>query len=70
MDDAALPKNVSSDVLIHEAAKSQREMDEEVERLAEEFAGKVPALKFSLAEIMSFLLEHRKSPRRAINNVE
>ena len=70
MDDAALPKNVLSDVLVHEAAKSQREMDEEVERLAEEFAGKVPALKFSLAEIMSFLLEHRKSPRRAINNVE
>ncbi len=30
----------------------------------------MPELKFSLAEIFSFLLEHRKSPEEAINNVE
>jgi chaperone BCS1 len=38
--------------------------------LAKEFASKVPELKFSLAEIFSFLLEYRKSPEEAINNVE
>ncbi|KAH8772428.1 P-loop containing nucleoside triphosphate hydrolase protein [Hyaloscypha sp. PMI_1271] len=38
--------------------------------LAKEFAGNVPELKFSPAEIFSFLLEHRKSPEEAISNVE
>jgi chaperone BCS1 len=68
--DAALPKIVSLDVLVHEAAVCQSKMDESVEQLAEEFAGEVPELTFSPAEILSFLLEHRKSPRRAIDNVE
>jgi hypothetical protein len=30
----------------------------------------VPELKFSLAEIILFLIEHRKSPEEAIRNVE
>jgi hypothetical protein len=30
----------------------------------------VPELKFSLAEIFSFLLKHRKLPEGAINNVK
>jgi len=30
----------------------------------------VPELKFSLAEIISFLLEYRQSPREAIDNIE
>jgi chaperone BCS1 len=38
--------------------------------LAKGFAAKVPELKFSPAEIFLFLLEHRKSPEGAINNVE
>jgi chaperone BCS1 len=55
---------------VHEVALGQREEAERVERLAKEFAGKVPELKFSPAEIFSFLLEHRKSPEEAIDNVE
>jgi chaperone BCS1 len=38
--------------------------------LAEEFAARVPELKFSLAEIISFLLGYRQSPKEAIDNVE
>jgi chaperone BCS1 len=38
--------------------------------LAKEFAVKVPELKFSPAEIISFLLEYRKLPEEAIDNVE
>jgi chaperone BCS1 len=38
--------------------------------LAEEFATKVPELNFSTAEILSFLLKHKKSPGEAIENVE
>jgi mitochondrial chaperone BCS1 len=49
---------------------SQREEAERVERLAEEFAIKVLELKFSPAEIVSFLLEYKKSPEEAIDNVE
>jgi len=54
----------------YEAAESQREEAERVERLAKGFAVKVPELKFSPAEIFEFLLEHRKSPEKAIANVE
>jgi chaperone BCS1 len=49
---------------------SQREEAERVKRLVKGFAAKVPELKFSPAEIFSFLLEHRKSPEGAIDNVE
>jgi chaperone BCS1 len=38
--------------------------------LAEEFAARVSELEFSLAEILSFLLEYRQSPGEAIDNVE
>ena len=49
---------------------SQRKEAERVKRLAKGFAVKVPELKFSLAEIFSFLLEHRELPEKAIDNVE
>jgi len=74
--DIAPTKDAQSDVLVGEdekapeAARSQEAEVERVERLAEEFAAKVPELKFSPAEILSFLLEHRKSPREAIGGVE
>jgi hypothetical protein len=38
--------------------------------LAEEFAAKVPELKFSPAGILLFLLEYRQSPEEVINNME
>jgi chaperone BCS1 len=71
-EDDALPEDAHSgeNRKVHEAATSQREEAERVERLAKEFAVKVPELKFSPAEIISFLLEHRKSPEEAIDNVE
>jgi chaperone BCS1 len=74
--DVVPPEGAQSDVLVGEdgkvpeAARSQREEVERVERSAEEFAAKVPELEFSLAKIFSFLLEHRKSPEEAIDNVE
>ncbi|KAH6664636.1 P-loop containing nucleoside triphosphate hydrolase protein, partial [Halenospora varia] len=36
--------------------------------LANEFATRVPELKFTTAEILSFLLEHRQSPTEAMDN--
>ncbi len=48
-----------------EAARSQ---GEEAELLAKEFAARVSELKFSPAAISS--LDHRTSPRKAIDNVE
>jgi chaperone BCS1 len=48
---------------------SQREEAERVKRLAKGFTTKVPELEFSPAKISSFLLEHRKSPEDAINNI-
>ena len=70
--DVALPEDAQSgeNRKVHEVAVSQREEAERVERLAKGFAVKVPELKFSPAEIFSFLLEHRKSPEEAIDNVE
>ena len=49
--EVALPKNAQ---LLEEV--------EIVEQLAEDFAAKVAKLKFSPAEIFSFLSEHRQSP--------
>jgi chaperone BCS1 len=71
-EDAALPEDAQpgESRKVHEAATSQREEAERVERLAKEFAAKVPELKFSPAEIISFLLEYKKAPEEAINNVE
>jgi chaperone BCS1 len=55
---------------VHEVVVSQKEEAERIEQLAEKFAVKVPELKFSPAEIFSFLLEHRKSPDEAIDSIE
>ncbi|QKX63174.1 uncharacterized protein TRUGW13939_10343 [Talaromyces rugulosus] len=44
--------------------------EENVERLAIEFAGKVPENVFSPAEVLSFLLENKRSPVNAVANVE
>jgi chaperone BCS1 len=49
---------------------SQREEAERVEQLVKEFTGNIPELKFSPAEIFSFLLEYRKLPEKAIGNIE
>lgn len=38
-------------------------------KLAEEFAGQIPSLEFSSADIISFLLKHRKSASKAVRNV-
>lgn len=65
-EDAQLGENRK----VHEVTVSQKEEAERVERLAKGFAVKVPELKFSPAEIFSFLLENRKSPEEAIDNVE
>lgn len=45
------------------------EDDETVERLAEEFASGVPEQEFSTAEIQSYLLENKRSPRVAVRSV-
>jgi chaperone BCS1 len=68
--DVALPEDAQSDVLVQEeAARSQREEVERVERLAKEFAARVPELTFSPAEIQSFLLVNKQSPGMAVANV-
>jgi hypothetical protein len=41
-----------------------------IELLADEFAARVPELQLSPAAILLFLLEHRGSPREAIDHVE
>lgn len=43
---------------------------EEIKKLANKFAAKVPEKLSSPAEILSFLLEHKKSPVSAILDVE
>jgi chaperone BCS1 len=60
---------VGEDGKVLEAAWSQNE-EAEVERLAEQFAAKVPELKFSPAEIQSFLLVNKQSPVMAVANVD
>jgi chaperone BCS1 len=71
-EDVTLPEDAQSgdNTKVHKAVVSQREEAERVEQLAKEFTSNVPELKFSPAEIFSFLLEHRKSPEEAISNVE
>ncbi|KAH6661756.1 hypothetical protein B0J14DRAFT_571426 [Halenospora varia] len=39
-------------------------------KLATEFANKLPEQEFSPAEIQSFLLEYRRSPHMAVENVQ
>jgi mitochondrial chaperone BCS1 len=43
---------------------------DKVNALAQKFAKKVPELKHSPAEVMSFLLENRQSPHTAVGSVE
>lgn len=77
-DNITLPENTRSNVLIgsgedtkaQKAAKSQEEEVKRVEQLAEEFAARVLELEFSPAKLLSFLLEHKQSPKDAIDNVE
>jgi chaperone BCS1 len=44
--------------------------DEIIKTLASEFAAKVPEKVFSPAQLLSFLLERKKSPARAVSEVE
>jgi mitochondrial chaperone BCS1 len=44
--------------------------DKTVERLADDFASWVPESEFSPAEVLSLLLQHRRSPADAVANVE
>lgn len=46
------------------------EDDEMVERFAKEFASEVPEREFSAAEIQSYLLENKRSPRMAVESVQ
>jgi len=46
------------------------EDDETVNRLANEFARKIPELEFSPAEIQSFLIKHRHSPDKAMEKIK
>ncbi|KAK0628116.1 putative mitochondrial chaperone bcs1 [Bombardia bombarda] len=46
------------------------EADKTVERLAEAFVAKVPELQYSPAEVMSFLVVHKQSPKVALDNVD
>lgn len=61
------------------AEKRRREEDEarereenlaEVERLAEEFADRIPAHEFSPAEIQGYLLQNKRDPGRAVEGAE
>jgi mitochondrial chaperone BCS1 len=71
-EDVPFPGNTQSgdNTEVHEATVSQTEAAERIKQLAKKFASNVPELKFSLAEIFLFLLEHRKSPEETINNIK
>ena len=51
-------------------ARAPAEDAKRVEGLANDFAAMLPELKFSPAEILSFLMGYRQSPREANENVE
>ena len=53
-----------------EGGGSRSEEDEEVKRLAELFAEKVPERRCSPAELQDFILLYKKEPRRAVDAVE
>jgi chaperone BCS1 len=46
------------------------ERGDTADSLAADFASLVPELEFSSAEIMSFLIDNRRSPHMAVANVE
>ncbi|KAJ6163943.1 P-loop containing nucleoside triphosphate hydrolase protein [Penicillium chermesinum] len=49
---------------------NQKYNDETIEGLARDFASKIPEEVFSPAEVLSFLLERKKSPYDAVSSVE
>jgi chaperone BCS1 len=49
---------------------SRRENKVTFRKLMTEFANKIPEQEFSPAEIQSFLLEYRRSPHIAVENVQ
>jgi chaperone BCS1 len=49
---------------------SQRGDEVTLRKLMTEFANKIPEQEFSPAEIQSFLLEYRRSPHVAVENVQ
>ena len=53
-----------------EGADDGSEKDEELKRLAEVFADKVPERRCSPAELQDFILLYKKEPRRAVEEVE
>jgi hypothetical protein len=54
----------------HVKLNSHRFRDTIVERLADDFANRIPESEFSPAEVLSLLLEHRLSPKSAVVSVE
>lgn len=52
------------------AAKREDEEHETIERLAKEFASKIPSGEFSPAEIQELLVKNKHSPADAVANVE
>ncbi|CRG91084.1 putative mitochondrial chaperone BCS1-B [Talaromyces islandicus] len=52
------------------AAKKEEEERENIERLAKEFASKIPSDEFSPAEIQELLVKNKHSPANAVANVE
>jgi hypothetical protein len=55
---------------VYKATRIQEEKVKRVKQLATDFASKVLELKFSFAEILLFLIEHKQSPKEAINNMK
>ncbi len=43
--------------------------EEELEKLADEFASQIPEEKFSLAQIQEFLIRHKDDPRNAVKKI-
>ncbi|KAF2005431.1 P-loop containing nucleoside triphosphate hydrolase protein [Amniculicola lignicola CBS 123094] len=58
-----------SERILHQPGQERVIEDCELLRLGQDFVAKVPKLEFSLAEILSFLLANKQSPRYAIANV-
>ena len=50
-------------------AKQSSWDDQAIRALATEFAGRVPEMQFSPAQVLAFLIEHKISPQEAVNNV-
>ena len=75
VNDADPPEDAQSDVLrgedgkVPEDARSQND-EVQFEQLAKGFAANVPELKFSPAEIQSFLLANKQSPDMAVAKVD